>query len=64
MKIKRIARIKDLSSNTASRLSRAFENEGYETELVATYLTSVGEEYCKYDLNIYTKNKKKAHWYA
>lgn len=64
MNVKRITKIRNLKSTSAGRLAKSFENEGFITEIVATYLSTVGDEYCQFELNVYKENKRVKRWWA
>lgn len=64
MKLKKITKINDISLKTAQRLSNVFNDEGFETEIVPTYISSVGESYNNYEIHIYKQTRRESRWYT
>jgi hypothetical protein len=67
MKLKKIARLKDLSNDKVNRLAEAYNNEGYETEIIPTY---IARDNCikfrsdEYELHVYKLIKRNKRWYT
>ena len=67
MKIKRITKLGGLSQSEANRLSDAYIKEGYETEIIPTYIrrdSVIIFRSNEYELHVYKLIKRRKRWYT
>lgn len=67
MKLTKITKLIDISKEEANRLAEAYSNEGYEVEVIPTYINK--DSYIKirpdeYELHVYKLIKRKKRWYT